>query len=80
MLEELVKLIRELLGGLAPRGRWVVLGSIVLMLCVFLLWVDYVTAWTHYRGLEKRVQLLTQLHELEQAGIRDNPALQIGLR
>jgi hypothetical protein len=74
-MKELVTLIRHLLEGLDIRRRWIALVGIFLTVLIVLFVLECWTGWNYYANLEKKIKLMSSLHELARNDIASNQDL-----
>lgn len=71
-MKDLIAIIRSLLDELDVRRRWVAIAGLFILGLALLFSIEYATGWNYYRNLEKKAELLSELHALSMQGIEEN--------
>jgi len=75
MLKELIKVIIGFFDGLEVRLRWSLLAVVVTVVVSLLVGIEFFTGFAYYGSLQRKVNLLRELHALARDNISTRPEL-----
>jgi hypothetical protein len=74
-VKDLIAIIKSLLEDLDIRRRWFVIVSLFALVLLVVLGFEHFAGYYYYRSLEKKVELLKELHSLAKDDIAQDQDL-----